>query len=73
MTKEQERLVIDNHKLIYEYMWKHHMYEDDVEDWYGLCAIGLCKAALIYTPARGVQFSTLAFTRRYKYCRQKCL
>ena len=35
MTKEQECLVIDNHKLIYEYMWKHNMYEDDVEDWYG--------------------------------------
>ena len=71
MTKEQERLVIDNHKLIYEYMWKHHMYEDDVEDWYGLCAIGLCKAALIYTPAKGVQFSTLAYMCMYNSCRKR--
>ena len=70
MTNEQEQLVIDNHKLIYEYMWKHNMYSDDVEDWYGLCAIGLCRAALYYTPAKGTQFSTLAFICMKNSCQE---
>lgn len=50
MTKEQEQLVVDNHKLIYSYMWKHNMYEDAVEDYYGLCAIGCVKQLLLMTP-----------------------
>lgn len=61
MTKEQEKLIIENHSLIYAYMWKHNMYLDDVEDWYGLCAIGLCTAALHFDESRGLQFSTLAY------------
>lgn len=68
MTKEQEHLIVDNHNLIYGYMNKHHMYEDDVEDWYGLCAIGLCKAALIYTSKKGAEFSTLAFVCMRNTC-----
>ncbi len=70
MTKEQEQLVIDNHKLIYDYMWKHKMYEDAVEDWYGLCAIGLCKAALIYDSTKGTQFTTLAWVCMHNSCRK---
>ena len=69
MTKEQERLVIDNHKLIYDYMWKHNMYDNAVEDWYGLCAIGLCKAALIYDSTKGTQFTTLAWVCMQNSCR----
>lgn len=70
MTKEQEKLVVDNYKLIYSYMWKHNLYEDAVEDWYGLCAIGLCKAAIAYDPSKDVQFSTLAWICMCNSCNE---
>lgn len=32
-----------------------------VEDWYGACAVALCKAAIVYDPDKCVKFSTLAY------------
>lgn len=61
MTKEQENLIIENHNLIYQFMKQHNMYFDAVEDWYGLCAIGLCNAALLFDPSKGFKFSTFAY------------
>ena len=42
-------------------MHKNKLSFDAVEDWYGTCAVGLCKAALTYNPDRNVKFNTLAY------------
>ena len=57
MTKEQENLVIENHNLIYYFI---HKYNLSIEDYYDVCAIGLCKAAGTYDSKKGVKFSTYA-------------
>lgn len=45
ITEEQKELVEKNHNLIYSFLQKQHL---SVEDWYGLAAIGLCKAAITF-------------------------
>ena len=57
MTKEQEILVIENHNLIYYFI---HKYNLSIEDYYDICAIGLCKAANTYDDKKGIKFSTYA-------------
>ena len=57
MTKEQENLVIENHNLIYYFI---HKYNLSIEDYYDVCAIGLCKAASTYDDKKGIKFSTYA-------------
>lgn len=59
MTDEQEKLVIDNHSLIYGFMAKNKL---DPEEFYGIFAISLCNAALHYDESMDVKFSTLAYT-----------
>lgn len=59
LTQEQSKLVEENHKLIYGFLTKYKLPEDE---WYDLCAIGLIKAAQLYESGKG-EFSTLA----YKY------
>ena len=58
LTKEQQDLVEENHNLIYGFAKKRNL---DIEEYYGILAIGLCKAAMIYNNEKG-NFSTLAFT-----------
>lgn len=55
--KTYQKLVEDNHKLIYGFMHKYHL----SEDWYGELAVGLCKAARVYDESMGVKFSSLAY------------
>ena len=57
MTKEQKNLVIENHNLIYYFI---HKYNLSIEDYYDVCAIGLCKAALTFNKDKGYKFSTYA-------------
>ena len=57
MTKEQEILVTENHNLIY---WWIHKYNLSVEEYYDVCAIALCKAALTFNKDKGYKFSTYA-------------
>ena len=57
MTKEQENLVIENHNLIYYFI---HKYNLSIEDYYDVCAIGLCKATLNYNPRKDTKFATYA-------------
>lgn len=61
LNKTQQKLVEDNHNLIYSFMHKNKLNFEAVEDWYGTCAVGLCKAALFYDPSRNVKFNTLAY------------
>lgn len=61
LNKTQQKLVEDNHNLIYSFMNKNKLSFEAVEDWYGTCAVALCKAALTYNPDRNVKFSVLAY------------
>lgn len=58
LNSNQQQLVADNHGLIAGYAKTHNL---DLEDWYGVLAIGLCKAAFHYDESKGTVFSTLAF------------
>lgn len=62
MTKEQEQLVIDNHNLIYFFLnkWGKILEYSDMTDYYDICAIGLCKAAITYDSSKDVKFATYA-------------
>ncbi len=61
LNQTQQKLVEDNHNLIYSFMNKNHLSENAIEDWYGACAVALCKAALAYNPDKNLKFSTLAY------------
>ena len=56
LTDEERELVTNNHKLIYSYLNKFHL----SNEYYDLCAIGLCRAAHFYKPENG-KFSVFAF------------
>ena len=56
LTKEQQKLVEDNHSLIYFYAKKYNV---SIEDYYDVLALALCYAASNYDPKKGA-FSTLA-------------
>ena len=58
LTDEQRELAAKNHNLIYKYAHKKNV---SAEDYYGILAIGLCKAAASYDKSKG-KFSTLAMT-----------
>lgn len=49
LTEEQKKIVEENHNLIY---WYCHKYNLDIEEYYGLFAIELCKAVQSYDPAK---------------------
>lgn len=58
LTKEQSKLVEENHNLIYDFAYKSNIL--NIDDWYGILATGLCKAAKYYDKDKGA-FSTLVF------------
>jgi RNA polymerase sigma factor (sigma-70 family) len=58
LTPEQQKLVEDNHSLIYQFLHKLNL---DIEEFYGIAAIGLCKAALSYKESWKIKFSTHAY------------
>ena len=57
MTEEQKKLVEDNHNLIY---FTIHKYNLDIEEYYDIFALALCRAAINYDPNKGTTFSTYA-------------
>lgn len=57
LTADQSKLVQDNHNLIYSFAHKYHL---DLDEWYDVLALGLCKAALQYDSERSA-FSTYAY------------
>lgn len=57
MTEEQKQLIADNHNLIYSFLQRYHL---DEEEYYDLAAIGLCNAAKSYKNDIS-KFSTYAY------------
>lgn len=57
LNKQQRKLVEKNHGLIYSFLIKNKLPQDE---YYDVAAIGICKAALCYDPRKGM-FSTLAY------------
>lgn len=58
MTEEATKLVEENHNLIYSYLHKMRL---DINEYYDLAAIGLCKAAINFDKSKGYKFSTFAY------------
>ena len=55
LTPKQQELAAKNHNLIYEFAKRKNIV---IEEYYDILAIGLCKAALYYNPAKG-EFSRI--------------
>lgn len=58
LTKFEQQLVTDNHNLIYGFT---NRYKLDLEEYYGILALALCKAAQHYDKTKG-NFSTVVYT-----------
>lgn len=67
LTKQQQKLVEENHNLIYGFANKKNI---DIEKYYDILAIALCKAAKSFDQDKG-KFSTVAYrcmeNELYKY------
>lgn len=61
LNKKQQEFVTNNHNLIYSFMRQKNLSLNSVEDWYGTCAIGLCKAGFYYKKNCETKFSTYAY------------
>lgn len=61
LTEKQAKMVEDNHNLIYTFLYKNGLDNNEIEDWYGVAAIALCKAAATYDENIGTPFSSYAF------------
>jgi RNA polymerase sigma factor (sigma-70 family) len=67
LTDAQRQIAEDNHNLIYGFLWQNHL---DVDEWYGIIAIGYLKAVLQWDSDRG-KLSTFAFlTMKSAYVRE---
>lgn len=58
LNDDQKRIVEENHNLIYKFAQNYHL---DLEQYYDVLAIGLCRAAFHYKGNTEYQFSTYAF------------
>ncbi len=68
LTEEQRQLAADNHNLIYSFAKFRGL---DLEEYYGILAIGLCKAAKAYDKTQGTKFSILAYVCMFNECKQQ--
>ena len=69
LTAEQQKIVAENHKLIY---WYANLYRLDLDEWYDILAIELCVAVQKYDPELGSLsrfFKVSADSRRFKIYR----
>lgn len=57
LTPEQQKLVEENHNLIYSVL---HRKGWSISDYYDVSAWALCMASRCFNPSRGVRFSTYA-------------
>lgn len=56
LTKQQQKLVEENHNLIYDFAYRKNL---PIDEYYDILAIGLCMAAKIYDENKG-KFSSIA-------------
>jgi RNA polymerase sporulation-specific sigma factor len=72
--KRYHKLVLDNKKLVY-YVVKKLGIHKDIDNFYDIGMIGLCKAARSFDSESGTKFSTYAIScirnEIYMYCRKK--
>ena len=59
MNEEQQKLVLDNQKLVYHVIKQMYLYHK-LEDYFDVGIIGLCKAAKTFKPENNSKFSTYA-------------
>ena len=59
LTDEQQKLVLNNQKLVYHVIKQMHLYHK-LEDYLDVGLIGLCKAAQTFNLENGSKFSTYA-------------
>ena len=59
MNEEQQKLVLDNQKLVYHVIKQLRLYHK-LEDYLDVGIIGLCKAAQTFKPENGSKFTTYA-------------
>ena len=59
LTDEQQKLVLDNQKLVYHIIKQMHLYHK-LEDYLDVGLIGLCKAAQTFKLENNSKFSTYA-------------
>lgn len=59
LTLEEQRLVEDNHNLIYSFIYKH--LNGNIDEYYDVCAISLCKAIKTYNTNQNVPLSSYAY------------
>lgn len=57
--EEYEKLIIENEALVYHILKQMHLYSQ-LEDYYDVGMIGLCKAAKTFNNSKGSKFSTYA-------------
>lgn len=57
--EEYEKLIIENEALVYHVLKQMHLYSQ-LEDYYDVGMIGLCKAAKTFDNSKGSKFSTYA-------------
>lgn len=74
LTKQQQKLVEENHNLIYSFANKKNL---NIDEYYDILAIELCRAAKIFDENKG-NFSTVAYScmmnelyNRWKYLKTK--
>lgn len=65
LTVAQQDLVTENHNLIYSFAKSRDL---NLDEYYDILAIGLCKAGLLFDPSRGCAFSTLAYRLMQNEC-----
>ena len=56
---DRDTLIIQNHNLIYSFAYKNNL---EIDEYYGLLAISLIKAAERFKEEYGTKFSTFAYT-----------
>lgn len=57
LNDKQREFITQNHNLIYSFLYANKL---DVDDWYDVAAIGLCKSVLMYDNSKS-KFSTYTY------------
>lgn len=59
MTEIQKKLVEENHNTIYDYI--HRYLNHDIDTYYDILAIALCKAAISFDESKCIKFITYCY------------